>query len=69
MSIVKLQVVKALVLLTRGTDKVSLEIKVDVPAFPTMDYPTHISIETEPNHGESFCKINFGIKPEIISAR
>ena len=58
------------VLLTDGTDKVTIYINDCNPPFPAMsDYSCNLNFECAKGIGEQYVIDNFGIKPNIIDAR
>lgn len=63
---------KAEVLLTRGSDKVQLHTDLPCPfvkeALPSQQ-PLVISFDATYNTGVQYCKDNFGIDPEVIDVR
>ena len=60
-----LEILKANVLITSGTDKICLFVKLPT-AFPAMEYETTLYMDTQKGFGEDYCKNVFGIEPEVI---
>jgi len=65
---IKLKVKKIKLLLTSGTDIISITLDED-SSFPNMNYDTTMKIECQQGYGEEYCKNIIGLKPEIIDVR
>ena len=63
-----MKIIKALVLVGRGPDRITLELDLPTP-FPVMNYPAYVNIDTEPGYGTEYCRKYFEIEPEVISTR
>ena len=63
-----LKVKKAVILIGRGPDRISLTL--DLPStYPIMGYEAEAVIETQAGVGIEWCRKNLGLEPEVIDAR
>ena len=62
------KILKAIVVLTRGTDEISLEIEAPTP-FPEMMYAPTLKMMARSGYGVEWCEKVLGITPEVIIAR
>lgn len=65
---VTLEVKKASVLLTEGTDVVSLHLDMPTP-FPEMNYEGTFCLNARRNFGVQWVKEILGMEPEVINCR
>lgn len=63
---IDLDIKKITILLTSGTDIITLHLN-SVSPFPDMQYGPTLVMEAQHGYGEEYCKTVFGIEPEIIS--
>jgi len=59
---------KVVVLLTHGTDKISIDLDGPTP-FPEMQYALHANIDARAGYGVQWVRDNLGITPEVIDTR
>ena len=50
-----------------GTDQISLYLEAPTP-FPEMGYEPSLKMEARKGYGVEYCRVVFGIEPEVIQA-
>lgn len=64
----ELKVKKIVVLLTDGTDIITIFYE-GKPTFPNMNNEPILKTETQKNYGIEYCKKNFNINPVVVDVR
>lgn len=64
----KLDIKSITVLLTDGTDLITLHLNAE-SAFPEMKYAPTMKMEARQNYGVEYCKKTFNIEPEVKNVR
>ena len=61
----QLKVLKAVVIQSGGTDKITLHLDAPTP-FPEMDYEAIAHVEARQGYGPEWCRTVLGVDPEVI---